>query len=131
MRFRDDLNALAAKARRKVFAACRDDADIVVTTDPTHVGYLCGYRSVLLDADRTYRCAAVVSRDDAILVTGASDAAPALEVLRDPARIYRYGVFYVELQEAGRIARRCRKRRAPFSMRSRQRSSRRCGRVIA
>jgi len=96
MRFRDDLNALAGKARRKVFAACRDDADIIVTTDPTHVGYLCGYRSVLLDADRTYRCAAVVSRDDAILVTGASDAAPALEVLRDPARIYRYGVFYVE-----------------------------------
>jgi Xaa-Pro dipeptidase len=101
MRFRDDLNALAAKARRKVFAACRDDADIVVTTDPTHVGYLCGYRSVLLDADRTYRCAAVVFRDEAILVTGASDAAPALEVLRDPARIYRYGVFYVETSRSG------------------------------
>jgi Xaa-Pro aminopeptidase len=96
MLFRDDLKATADKARAKVFSECREDADVIVTTDPTHVGYLCGYRSILLDADRTYRCAAVVARDETILVTGASDAAPALEVLRDPARIYRYGLFYVE-----------------------------------
>jgi Xaa-Pro aminopeptidase len=29
-----------------------------------------------------------------VLITGASDAAPALEVLQDPASIYRYGVFF-------------------------------------
>jgi Xaa-Pro aminopeptidase len=95
MLFRDDMKAIADKARAKVFQACREHADVIVSTDPAHVGYLSGYRSVLLDADRTYRCAVIVTRDQTILVTGASDAAPALEVLRDPACIYRYGVFYV------------------------------------
>jgi Xaa-Pro dipeptidase len=101
MLFRDDLKATADKARAKVFAEYREDADVIVTTDPTHVGYLCGYRSLLLDADRTYRCAAVVTRNQAALVTGASDAAPALEVLREPACIYRYGLFYVESSGSG------------------------------
>ncbi len=65
------------------------------------MGYLCGYRSVILDLDRTYRCAVIVTRDKATLVTGASDAAPALEVLRDPACIYRYGVFYFKSSGGG------------------------------
>ena len=41
-----------------------------------------------------YRCAVIITRDRTILVTGASDAAPALEVVRDPSCIYRYGVFF-------------------------------------
>jgi Xaa-Pro dipeptidase len=94
MLFRDDMKAIADKARAKVFEACREHADVIVSTDPAHVGYLSGYRSVLLDADRTYRCAVIITRDQTILITGASDAAPALEVLRDPACIYRYGLFY-------------------------------------
>jgi Xaa-Pro aminopeptidase len=95
MLFRDDMKAIADQARAKVFAACREHADVIVSTDSAHVGYLTGYRSVLLDADRSYRCAVIIARDQTILITGASDAAPALEVLRDPAAIYRYGVFYV------------------------------------
>lgn len=94
MLFRDDLKAMADKARAKVFAACDEAADIIVSTDPTHVGYLCGYRTLLLDLMRDYRCAAVVTRDKAALVTGASDAVAALEVLRDPSCVYRYGVFF-------------------------------------
>jgi Xaa-Pro dipeptidase len=94
MFFRDDLKALAQKVRAKAFAACNENADVIITTDPTHVGYLCGYRSLLFDLMRGYRAAAIVTREKAILVTGASDAAPALEVLRDPASVYRYGVFY-------------------------------------
>src|SRR5262249_62010426 len=94
MLFRDDLKAIADKARARVFEACAQDVDVIVSTDPVHVGYLSGYRSVLLDADRTYRCAVIVTRTRTILVTGASDAAPALEVLRDPACIYRYGLFF-------------------------------------
>src|SRR5437870_4058515 len=101
MFLRDDLKALADKARAKVFQESAGAADVIVTTDPTHVGYLCGYRSVLLDADRSYRCAAVVTRNEANLVTGASDAAPALEVLHDPARIFRYGLFYFEASGGG------------------------------
>lgn len=100
MLFRDDLKLIADKARAKVFAACGDTVDAVVTVDPAHVGYLCGYRSVLLDADRTYRCAVVMTRERTVLVTGASDAAPALEVMRDPAQIYRYGLFYVSARNA-------------------------------
>ena len=58
-------------------------------TDPTHVGYLTGYRSILFDLMRDYRSAAIVTRDKGILVTGASDVAAALEVLRDPACVYQ------------------------------------------
>jgi Xaa-Pro aminopeptidase len=101
MFYRDDMKAIADKARAKVFQACRDDADAVISTDTSHVGYLSGYRSVLLDADRNFRCAVILTRSRTILVTAASDAAPALEVLRDPAVIYRYGVFYVSSRGSG------------------------------
>ena len=100
MLFRDDLKVIADQARAKVFAACGDAAQVLVTVDPAHVGYLCGYRSILLDADRTYRCAVIVTLDKTVLITGASDAAPALEVIRDPARIYRYGMFFVSARKA-------------------------------
>jgi Xaa-Pro dipeptidase len=96
MLFRDDLNAMAKKIRAKVFTACDREAHAIVTTDPAHVGYLCGYRSIILDAMREYRCAVIATPEKAVLITGASDAAPALEVIRDPSNIYRYGVFYVE-----------------------------------
>jgi Xaa-Pro aminopeptidase len=96
MLVRDDLRAIAEKVRSKVFAACDDNADVIISTDPTHVGYLCGYRSILFDLMSDYRTAAIVTRDKAVLVTGASDVAAALEVLCDPARIYRYGLFFFE-----------------------------------
>ncbi|MGB6534746.1 MAG: Xaa-Pro peptidase family protein [Xanthobacteraceae bacterium] len=96
MQIRQDLRTIAGKVRRKVFAACERQVDVIVSTDPTHVGYLCGYRSLLFDLMRDYRAAAIVTRDRAVLVTGASDAAAALEVLGDPACVYRYGVFFFE-----------------------------------
>src|SRR6516164_6209746 len=96
MLVRDDLRAIAEKVRSKVFTACDQDADVIISTDPTHVGYLCGYRSILFDLMRDYRAAAIVTRDKAVLVTGASDVAAALEVLCDPACIYRYGLFFFE-----------------------------------
>jgi Xaa-Pro dipeptidase len=95
MLYRDDMRAIAEQARARTFAAARDDATVIVSTDPAHVGYLSGYRSVGLDADRFYRCAVIIRHDRTMLVTGAADAAPALEVLRDPACIHRYGTFYV------------------------------------
>ena len=101
MLFRDDMKAIADKVRTKVFDSCDPPVDVIVSTDPVHVGYLGGYRSVLLDVDRSYRCAVVLTRQRTILVTGASDAAPALEVLRDPACVYRYGVFYVSSSGSG------------------------------
>ena len=85
--------ALAAAIRRKVFAVA-PHIDVLVTADPDHVGYLTGYRTSLLDVDRDYLTAAVASRDDVRLVTGASDSAPALEFLPDPATIHRYGTFH-------------------------------------
>jgi Xaa-Pro dipeptidase len=93
---RDDLKAIAEKARHKVFAACEHTVDAIISTDPTHVGYLCGYRSVLFDLMRDYRSAIIFTREQAVLVTGASDVAAALEVLSDPACVYRYGVFFFE-----------------------------------
>jgi Xaa-Pro aminopeptidase len=93
---RDDLRAIAEKVRRKVFDSCGQSADVIISNDPTHVGYLSGYRSVLFDLMRDYRSAVIATRDTVVLVTGASDAAAALEVLRDPACVYRYGVFFFE-----------------------------------
>jgi Xaa-Pro aminopeptidase len=95
MFFRDDMRAIADQARQKVLAACGESIDAVVTVDATHVGYLSGYRSVQLDVDRNYRCAAIIARGRTILIVGAADAAPALEILRDPSCIYRYGQFYI------------------------------------
>lgn len=95
MLFRDDLDEIARKVRAKLFAECPREADVIVSIDANHVGYLCGYRSIILDAIREYRCAVIATREKAVLITGASDAAPALEVVRDPACIYRYGMFYV------------------------------------
>jgi Xaa-Pro dipeptidase len=100
---RNDLRAIAEKVRQKVFAACEAPADIIITTDPTHVGYACGYRSLLFDLMRDYRTAAIVARDKVVLVTGASDVAAALEVLPDPACIYRYGIFFFESSEGAKL----------------------------
>lgn len=101
MLYRDDMRAIAEQARAKTFAAARDDATVIVSTDPAHVGYLSGYRSVGLDADRFFRCAVIIRRDRTVLITGAADAAPAVEVLRDPTCIHRYGVFYVSSSPDG------------------------------
>jgi Xaa-Pro dipeptidase len=101
MFYRDDMRAIADQERAKAFQNCCDDPDVIVSVDSVHVGYLSGYRSVLLDADRNFRCAVLLTHERTILVTAASDAAPALEVLRDPASLYRYGVFYVSARGNG------------------------------
>jgi Xaa-Pro aminopeptidase len=90
---RYDLCDISQQVRRKVFAAAEGRIDLLITTNPSHVGYLCGYRSVMLDVNRRYRCAVVATAEKAVLVTGAADAAPALEVMIDPALVYRYGQF--------------------------------------
>lgn len=89
-----DMNELGNRCRAKFFAVARD-LDAVVTTDPVHVGYLSGYRSILQDMP-PYRQAVIATRDRVALVTGASDGAAALEVLAEPGVIWRYGQFFVE-----------------------------------
>jgi Xaa-Pro aminopeptidase len=88
------LAALAERCRERFFSIA-EDFDIVVTTDPIHIGYLAGYRTILHDMPG-YRQALIATRDRIALVTGASDGAAALEVLGDPEAIWRYGLFYVE-----------------------------------
>lgn len=85
---------LAALCRARFFTIAQD-LDVVITTDPVHIGYLCGYRSILHDMMR-YRQALIVTRDNLLLVTGASDGAAALEILGSPDGIWRYGTFFVE-----------------------------------
>ncbi|MEO4040769.1 Xaa-Pro peptidase family protein [Hoeflea sp. CAU 1731] len=81
-------------------AACRDrafsftDADAIVTDNPDHIGYLCGYRSILHDM-APYRQLLVATRSRCVLVTGASDAGAAREVVGASCRIWRYGTFFV------------------------------------
>ncbi|MGF6293011.1 M24 family metallopeptidase [Paraburkholderia youngii] len=84
---------LAAACRAKFFSTA-PELDVIVTMDPVHVGYLTGYRSILQDAG-PYAQAAIATRDRMVLITGASDAAAALEQLDDASCIWRYGTFYV------------------------------------
>ncbi|APA87172.1 Xaa-Pro peptidase family protein [Paraburkholderia sprentiae WSM5005] len=84
---------LAFSCREKLFSTA-PELDLIITTDPVHVGYLTGYRSILQDAG-PYAQAAIATRDRVALITGASDAAAALEELEDPFCIWRYGTFYV------------------------------------
>ncbi|WP_189434884.1 Xaa-Pro peptidase family protein [Mesorhizobium sp. M1E.F.Ca.ET.041.01.1.1] len=83
-----------AKQCRDRFFTLNPSLDAVVTDDPVHIGYLSGYRSILHDCG-PYPQALIASRERVALVTGASDAAAALEVLGDPGMIWRYGTFFV------------------------------------
>lgn len=89
-----NLRDLATQCRAKFFEAA-PEADIVVTTDRRHIGYLAGYRGITHDGVSPYAQGAIATRDCVALVTGASDAAAALEVMEDVAAIWRYGRFYV------------------------------------
>jgi Xaa-Pro dipeptidase len=99
MQATDGNTALAKAIRAKVFDA--GAVDVLVSTDLNHVGYLSGYRSILFDAIRHYSAAVVATRDKAIIVTGASDGAAALEAMQDPALVYRHGNFYMAASEPG------------------------------
>ncbi|MDF3838260.1 Xaa-Pro peptidase family protein [Cupriavidus basilensis] len=84
---------LSALCRQKFFGAAKE-LDAVITTDPAHVGYLSGYRSILQDVT-LYAQAVIATPERLVLVTGASDAPAALERLSEPSAIWRYGLFYV------------------------------------
>lgn len=86
--------ALVASDCRDRFFALNGDLDAVITDDPVHIGYMSGYRSVLQDMP-PYSQVLVATRANVYLVTGASDAGAALEVLKRPESIWRYGEFYV------------------------------------
>lgn len=76
------------------FFSLAPDLDALVTDNPLHIGYLCGYRSILHDL-APYQQFLVATPDACLLVTGASDAGAALEVLGDPTAILRYGRFFI------------------------------------
>lgn len=88
----------AAKGCTERFFQLNPDIELVITDDPFHVGYLSGYRTILLDGSG-YRQALIVSRQRMDLITGSSDAPAALEVIDDPDCIWRYGEFYVSQAE--------------------------------
>ena len=87
-------SSLARQCREKVFSG-GESFDVIVTTDPAHIGYLSGYRSIQHDAGRFLQ-ALIATREEIRLVTASSDAPAALEVLPTPDVIYRYGTFFVE-----------------------------------
>jgi Xaa-Pro dipeptidase len=100
MKQHSDLLALAAARRQKLFALLGDDVGAVVSCTNTNKGYLSGYHSMTHDIVPEYLSAVVATRDKAVLVTSASDAGPAYELLDDPDLIFRYGTFYFEASEA-------------------------------
>ncbi len=90
-------SSLARQCRDKVFSGSAA-FDTIVTTDPAHIGYLGGYRSVQHDVGHFLQ-ALIATRDEVRLVTAASDAPAALEALEAPDAIHRYGTFFVESDE--------------------------------
>src|SRR5690554_5465296 len=85
---------LAAQRRRKLFDRLGDDIGVVVALDPANKAYLSGYSSMTHDVAPAYESAAVATRDGVTLVLGAGDAGPALDLLGDPQRLFRYGTFF-------------------------------------
>ena len=102
MLFRDDMKAIADKVRTKVFDSCDPPVDVIVfrRSCACRISRRLSQRPAGRRSATCTGCACV-SHHHTILVTGASDAAPALEVLRDPACVYRYGVFYVSSSGSG------------------------------
>ncbi|WP_457578207.1 M24 family metallopeptidase [Ensifer adhaerens] len=88
-----DQAKLGTQCRERFFGI-NAEFDAVITDDPVHIGYLSGYRSILHDTG-PYPQALIATREKVALITGASDGAAALEVLRDPEAIWRYGTFFV------------------------------------
>lgn len=88
--------ALCAQIRGHVFARLGDDVGLVVSSDPVCQTYLSGYASMTHDVAPQYRSAVLADRAGSALVLGTADSAPALELLEDPERVYRYGAFYFE-----------------------------------
>ncbi len=88
------MAVLAADCRDKFFRSA-PDADVVVTTDRRHIGYLTGYHGITHNGTARYAQAAIATRSRVAIVTGASDAAAALEIMGDVQAIWRYGTFYV------------------------------------
>jgi len=87
-----DQLSLASQLRSRVFAR-GPNFDALITSDPDHVGYLTGYRSMSSDMNRYYPIAAVATADDAILIVSAGDAPPAREVVGQA--VMTYGRFFV------------------------------------
>lgn len=96
MPVRHDLAGLAAQLRLKFFAEAGDDIGLVISSDTANKAYLSGYHSMTHDVAPFYESAVLATRESAALVVGSADAGPALEVIGDPALIYRYGTFYFE-----------------------------------
>jgi Xaa-Pro aminopeptidase len=95
---------LAQGVRNRFFDA-HPHIDALVTLEPSNVLYLTGVRSMVHDLNRYYRLAAVVRRERVHLVAGAADGPALLEIVGDPAAIFRYGSFYVEPSAASSLQR--------------------------
>lgn len=89
------LGLIARDCRSKV-AELVPATDTLVTFDPIHVGYLTGYRSLLLDINSSIQTAAIISGDDITLITPAADVVAATEFLPAGSTVIGYGRFYAD-----------------------------------
>ena len=92
----NDVLNLVKQRRLKLFTRLGDDVGAVISDVSANKTYLSGYHSMSEDLSPGYRTAVVATRERTALVVSAADAGPALEILEDPAQIFRYGTFYFE-----------------------------------
>jgi len=85
---------LAVERRQRFLAMPGQPAARVVAFQPANKAYLSGYHSMTHDVAPAYCSAAVMQGSALALVTSAADAGPALEMIGDPAALFRYGRFW-------------------------------------
>lgn len=89
------LGTLAAdrldRTRRRMDA---EGYDLLVVASPENVFYATGYESMGATINRRYSYAALITRDDVLLVAPAADYAPAIDAGLAPENVYPFGKFF-------------------------------------
>ena len=94
-----DVKELAGRNRQAIFNQLGDSSIVLVATQPHHVFYCSGYKSMGFDTSWLLKMAVVFVADDWILVGPKSDLWPAAEAVGEDLRYFCYGDFFFDDKE--------------------------------
>jgi Xaa-Pro dipeptidase len=91
-----DVKELAGRNRQAIFNQLGDSSIVLVATQPHHVFFCSGYKSMGFDTSWLLRMAVVFVADDWILVGPKSDLWSAAEAVGEGLRYFCYGNFFFD-----------------------------------
>lgn len=94
-----DVKELARRNREAIFNQVGDSSIVLVTTQPHHVFYCSGYKSMGFDTSWLLKMAAVFVADEWILVGPKADLWSAVEAVGEDLRYFCYGNFFFDDEE--------------------------------